>query len=771
MEYLESILGFLYTQGILDEEKLHEFRGIVQGTEQQNNPASQKFTEFNLTHSKSKTFEDPCEKGDFIFNGKNDIVRLPTLEINKEETPDKTPFFVQFSSEKKENSTFAKLHQQRQSEIQEKDFEEFNKQLGVDQNSVMNLDPPSMKEVHDSGANKSWEVDLNEDNYCERFILVLSQVFQNLTPQDMVQMSERVVQRWQMDEEQAYNNKMGKLISAYEKIHLHNNMIQMTKAFYTLKEHRKEVQREEPNAGKLVGCYLDMKEEFNITNKYSYDSSMISTGNMTKSGVENLSNQSNLYGSCLGSRKLMFSPNQMEDEAHNQNMFQRQSCAEESPKRAIHLKIDKYTPKKTVYLNQNMHIEKAQRRSSREQKIYSERLARPRKIYEKKEFTSKEEEELDNCTFIPDISASQACEPSSSVNPNCTSPESTYERLYYKGCQSRDQRKHYYAQMRWEKEDHGCTFHPQTNSPQSTSLTSNRRSRSKKNGKSVYARLYTQKIKTPLSSKPSNQDRIQIIPSSNSLNPDLPAEYAEHSVRKSAQRKAEIQVIKTQDKELKFVPERVTKGKDSLYGLDKEPYYEKFNRLYNDHAEKHKKRRRAKKERDEIITKQACRTKRGGSGHSKGSRRHDSVTKVQYPKEIQKKTQKLLEKVNREEGVTFHPKINKKSQALAASKSSTHVSHRHLSKNTQSLKKFTELASKYSKSPNKTGRNVNKSGLSTSGYKNHQNLPEFKLPTSSSQQNDRYHPEDFTYSKLTEQMITEEDDPGEIRLAPEKYRK
>lgn len=39
-------------------------------------------------------------------------------------------------------------------------------------------------------------------------------------------------------------------------------------------------------------------------------------------------------------------------------MFQKQSYAEESPKRAIHLQADKYTPKKIVYLNQNMHIGK-----------------------------------------------------------------------------------------------------------------------------------------------------------------------------------------------------------------------------------------------------------------------------------------------------------------------------------------------------------------------------------------------------------------------------
>jgi len=48
----------------------------------------------------------------------------------------------------------------------------------------------------------------------------------------------------------------------------------------------------------------------------------------------------------------------------------------------------------------------------------------------------------------------------------------------------------------------------------------------------------------------------------------------------------------------KFAPDRISKPSDSKFGLEKEPFYEKFNRLYNDHAKKLQKKRVAKQERD-----------------------------------------------------------------------------------------------------------------------------------------------------------------------------
>ena len=57
------------------------------------------------------------------------------------------------------------------------------------------------------------------------------------------------------------------------------------------------------------------------------------------------------------------------------------------------------------------------------------------------------------------------------------------------------------------------------------------------------------------------------------------------------------------EKNLNFVPERITKTLDEKFGLNKEPYYEKFNRLYNDHAKKIKKIKMAKMTKIEKIEK------------------------------------------------------------------------------------------------------------------------------------------------------------------------
>lgn len=48
-----------------------------------------------------------------------------------------------------------------------------------------------------------------------------------------------------------------------------------------------------------------------------------------------------------------------------------------------------------------------------------------------------------------------------------------------------------------------------------------------------------------------------------------------------------------------FAPERVTKDKDKQFGLTKEPFYQKFNRLYQDHEKKIKTRRIMKERRDQ----------------------------------------------------------------------------------------------------------------------------------------------------------------------------
>ena len=115
------------------------------------------------------------------------------------------------------------------------------------------------------------------------------------------------------------------------------------------------------------------------------------------------------------------------------------------------------------------------------------------------------------------------------------------------------------------------------------------------------------------------------------------------------------------DKENKptFKPERVSKSKDKI--LPKEPFYQKFNRLYDDHERRIAKLRRAIDERNKVIQSMMSPSSKSRSKSRKSSRSNNrsSSRLIQSPAMIRQRKMEILQKVNKEEGVTFKPKINK----------------------------------------------------------------------------------------------------------------
>ena len=157
--------------------------------------------------------------------------------------------------------------------------------------------------------------------------------------------------------------------------------------------------------------------------------------------------------------------------------------------------------------------------------------------------------------------------------------------------------------------------------------------------------------------------------------------YSDFSKRKAAQRRTEhLKHLEEQD--MKFVPERVTKSKDKKFGLDKEPFYEKFNRLYQDHEKKARKSRKQKQIRDQEDRKKhnfnpnrgSLGRKSQGASSSAENRRSRLSSLIRSPEEIQRRAQELVEKVNREEGCTFQPKVNTKMNNLLVDPNSDVIS-------------------------------------------------------------------------------------------------
>mmetsp|Transcript_25648 Transcript_25648/g.29478 ORF Transcript_25648/g.29478 Transcript_25648/m.29478 type:complete len:202 (+) Transcript_25648:757-1362(+) len=163
----------------------------------------------------------------------------------------------------------------------------------------------------------------------------------------------------------------------------------------------------------------------------------------------------------------------------------------------------------------------------------------------------KKESEMNECTFKPAINATSSVEDFGMKRNELLEPYTqkvpsyTFDRLYENAFDNQ-YNKDYYLKMRWKKEEHECTFRPKIND--------------------------TKEIEKKLSS------------------PAFERLYEDHSRRRLNQRKLETLKHK-EEIDSRFAPQRVTKSKDKEYGLTKEPFYQKFNRLFNDHEKKTRKRR------------------------------------------------------------------------------------------------------------------------------------------------------------------------------------
>ena len=223
--------------------------------------------------------------------------------------------------------------------------------------------------------------------------------------------------------------------------------------------------------------------------------------------------------------------------------------------------------------------------------------------------------------------------------------------------------------------------------------------------------------------------------------------YEDYHTRKSNQRKRES-LENTRKSWDMFSPNRVSKEKDKKYKLDREPFYQKFNRLYNDHEEKLKRQRKAQENQNQEIDnthtyawKSINRNSSVNSSKSLG-RRLSLTSKIFSPEEAKRKQNTLIQKINKEEGVTFRPKINNRRSVLQLTKSlNTTEWNPNIDNSTRSSEnicfnnQIAKLASKRScpsicKYKKSTWQKENKGDYYYS-------------------ENNRYNNEPFTYSKIT----------------------
>lgn len=189
----------------------------------------------------------------------------------------------------------------------------------------------------------------------------------------------------------------------------------------------------------------------------------------------------------------------------------------------------------------------------------------------------KKESEMNECTFKPAINATSSVEDfgvkrNELLEPYTQKvPSYTFDRLYENAFDNQ-YNKDYYLKMRWKKEEHECTFRPKINDTKEIE------------SKSLFAWAHNA-LSLCFTSVPTKRLGIEKLSS-----PAFERLYEDHSRRRLNQRKLETLKHK-EEIDSRFAPQRVTKSKDKEYGLTKEPFYQKFNRLFNDHEKKTRKRR------------------------------------------------------------------------------------------------------------------------------------------------------------------------------------